>query len=98
MTSQLALDGREITHPPRAPKPLSERQRELIAYMRTVEHVRPQEVGLLMHAGRPEPRRLSAARHASSDGVDALARLQRRGLVERVKRGCWRVCTHEESW
>jgi predicted transcriptional regulator of viral defense system len=38
------------------------------------------------------------ARHVSSDGVDALKRLERRGLVERVARGHWRAVSVSEAW
>jgi hypothetical protein len=48
------------------------------------------EIGRLMHDRRPTPPR-GAERHASSDGVDALKRLEARGLVERVERGKWRA-------
>jgi hypothetical protein len=95
--TQLGLDGAETPYPTRMPRPLSERQRELVAWMRAVGDVRPLDVGQLMHAGRTTPLRLGAARHVSSDGVDALRRLERRGLVERVARGRWRVVEHDES-
>jgi hypothetical protein len=87
---QLGLDGRETAHPVTHPQPLTERQRELVRYIRLHGVVRPIEIGRLMHDGRPTPPR-GAERHASSDGVDALKRLEARGLVERVKRGKWRA-------
>lgn len=88
---QLGLDGRETAHPPRAPRPLTDRQRELVVWLRLRGTVRPVEVGRLMHAGRTTPARRGAERHVSSDGVDALKRLEARGLVERVARGQWRL-------
>jgi hypothetical protein len=95
--SQLGLDGHETTHPVRAPRPLTARQRELVAYMRGHVYVRPIDVGRLMRGGRVSPTR-DNNRHVSSDGVDALRRLQRRGLVERVERGRWMLVEHDEAW
>lgn len=65
--------------------------------------VRPIEVGSIMHAGRPDPcdRPLvgrGCCRYASSDGFDALRRLERRGLVERVRRGQWRLRVVDDDW
>jgi hypothetical protein len=88
---QLGLDGRETAHPVTRPRPLTERQRELVRYIRLHDVVRPIDVGRLMHDGRTTPLRRGAERHASSDGVDALKRLEARGLVERVERGKWRA-------
>lgn len=94
--SQLGLDGHEQPHPVRAPKPLTDRQRELVRYMREHGVVRPREIGVLMHAGRRSI--ASKLQHASSDGCDALRRLERRGLVERVERGRWRLVERDETW
>lgn len=95
MNTQLGLDGAETVHPVRHPRPLTDRQREVVAYMHMVGVVRPREIGILMHAGRPT---FTDMRHASSDGVDALKRLARRGLVERVARGKWQLTEHDERW
>src|SRR4051812_19009097 len=94
--SQLGLDGSETTHPLRFARPLTERQRELVAYMRAHGVVRSREIGVLMHAGRSSI--ATKLQHASSDGCDALRRLERRGLVERVSRGRWQLIEHDESW
>jgi predicted transcriptional regulator of viral defense system len=94
--SQLGLDGNETTLPLRHARPLTMRQRELVAYMRVHGVVRSREIGVLMHAGRPSI--ATKLEHASSDGCDALRRLERRGLVERVERGRWRLIEHDESW
>lgn len=94
--SQLGLDGSETTHPLRAGRPLTPRQRELVTYMRAHGIVRPREIGVLMHAGRTSI--ATKLEHASSDGCDALRRLERRGLVERVARGRWQLIQHDESW
>ena len=105
--TQLGLDGSESTHPVRKVRPLSARQRELVAYMRQHGDVSPTDVGVLMHQGRERPcvirldfrrGRTSCCKFASSDGSDALRRLARRGIVERVKRGRWRLVEHDESW
>ena len=101
---QLGLDGTEVPHPPRRPHALTERQRELLAYIRSHDAVRPLDIGVLMHVGRPDPC-LSCAlgadahcEHASSDGVDALHRLARRGLVYRERRGRWLAVVAAEGW
>ena len=96
--SQLGLDGAETPYPTTRPRPLSARQRELVAYMRQHGDVRPIDVGALMRNGRETPVRRGGERHVSSDGVDALRRLARRGLVERVERGRWRIVEHDEAW
>lgn len=94
---QLTLDGREVERP-RRPRPLSHRQRELLRYIRQHGVVRPVEIGLLMHAGRPSPSSVLDRRYASSDGWDALRRLERRGLVERQARGQWVALISGEGW
>jgi hypothetical protein len=96
VSAQLALDGSETTHPVRRPRRLTERQRELVAYMRQSGVVCPREIGVLMHAGRTSI--ASKLRYASSDGYDALRRLERRGLVKRLKRGRWQLIEHDERW
>lgn len=106
---QLTIDGREEAHPPRVVG-LTERQREVLRFVRAHDDVRPIEVGTIIHAGRerpcPEPvlrpesqrRRPGCCQWASSDGAAALKRLAARGLVERVARGRWRVVAHDEEW
>jgi hypothetical protein len=106
--NQLGLDGAETPYPVPAARPLSERQRQVVLYMRAHDGpVRPLEVGMLMHAGREQPcmvlldfrrNRVGCCRHASSDGADALHRLERRGLVVRQGRGAWTLATHTEAW
>lgn len=96
--SQLGLDGTEVAHPVRTGHPLTARQRGLLIFIRSQDSVRPLEVGMIMHQGREVPcvmtldfrrGRVSCCEYASSDGVDALKRLERRGLVERRARGQW---------
>lgn len=94
---QLGLDGAETSHPIRM-RPLTQRQREIVAYMRAVGVVRPSDVGAMMRAGRSVPPRRGAGRHVSSDGVDALRRLERRGLVVHVTRGRWVAVSRDEAW
>ena len=93
MTTQLGFDGTEVEHPVPAPRPLSQRQREVLVYVRACFPVRPLDVGVLMHAGREHACLICAAgghcEHASSDGADALGRLAARGLVTREARGAW---------
>jgi transposase len=107
---QLTLDGREVDHPLRVGQPLSDRQREILRFVRARGVVRSYEVGAMMHAGRdgvcksratfPEGRwHLGCCRHAPSDGCDAMNRLLARGLVERVGRGRWRaIADPDERW
>lgn len=103
--AQLGLDGHETPYPMRKTRPLSDRQREVLRWMRTFESVRPFQVGRMMHAAGKHPIGWILAsgtgpccKHASSDGSDALRRLAKRGLVERVRRGSWRLIEHEEDW
>jgi hypothetical protein len=98
MSTQLGLDGRETSHPVRRAIPLTNRQREVLRFVRSRIDVRPIEVGRIMRDGRGTPLRLGAERHVSSDGADALKRLERRGLVERVSRGHWRAVSVSEAW
>jgi hypothetical protein len=49
---QLTLDGREVDHPLRVGQPLSDRQREILRFVRARGVVRSYEVGAMMHAGR----------------------------------------------
>jgi hypothetical protein len=91
---QLTLDGREVDRPV-LPRPLTDRQREIMRFARSREFVRPIEVGRIMHMARdgaPKPA------YFASDGSDALRRLARRGLVERVRRGRWVATTSDEGW
>lgn len=99
---QLGLDGRE-TVPGARSRPLTDRQREIVTHLRFFGPCRPLEIGSLMHAGRPTNACLETAeppccRYASSDGYDALRRLETRGLVERVQRGWWVIVQAEEDW
>ena len=93
---QLALDGAHTTHPTPRPRALTQRQRAVVSLLRAHRHVRPFEVGMLMRSLRATPPRRGAQRHISSDGFDALRRLERRGLVEHVARGRWRLVEHDE--
>jgi hypothetical protein len=98
---QLALDGREVERIPRS-RALTDRQREILRYVRACSGTRPRDVGLLMHMGRTVPCGACtpehACEHASSDGVDALRRLAARGLVYRQARGVWRAAIEHEDW
>ena len=93
---QTSLDGTE-TDSVRPPPPLTDRQREVLRYMRLKEKpVRPIEIGAIMHAGRADL--VLVAHYFSSDGVDALKRLERRGLVEKLARGQWVAKIRSEDW
>jgi DNA-binding MarR family transcriptional regulator len=98
---QLTLDGREVQRPTRTVA-LTARQREVLRFVRTLGDVRPLEIGVLMHVGREQPCRVCGeyghCRHASSDGFDALRRLEQRGLVYRERRGHWRAVVAVEDW
>jgi hypothetical protein len=100
VSPQLTFDGREVDV--RTPRALTDRQRELLRFIRERGVVRPIEVGKLMHAGRPT--RCYRCEHfvdcpyVSSDGCDALRRLERRGLVARRARGQWVAVISGEGW
>lgn len=95
---QLTFDGRDVEHPPRV-RALTQRQREILGYVRAVGEVRPLDIGRMMRLGRETPERRGHERHVSSDGVDALQRLERRGLVYRAARGRWSpVVEREDGW
>jgi hypothetical protein len=95
--NQLGFDGSETPHPVRHKSArLTDRQREVIAYMRAQGIVAPREIGVLMHAGRTSI--AGKLHYASSDGYDALRRLERRGLVCRLQRGAWALVQHDERW
>ena len=105
MNGQLTIDGREVASV-RPPRPLTERQREVLRFIRQRGLVRPFEVGVMMHAGRrhpygfilAKPRAKACCQYASSDGYDALRRLERRGLVRREGRGQWVPLISGEGW
>jgi hypothetical protein len=101
VSPQLTIDGREVEVP--RIYPLSNRQRELLRFIRSHGVVRPIQVGMLMHRGRANPCLLcllhgTPCQYASSDGYDALARLARRGLVMRIQRGRWTAVVSGEGW
>lgn len=91
---QLTLDGREVDRPAR-PRPLTDRQREVLRYVRAHGIVRPLDVGRMVHAGRSQA---PSPPYYSSDGYDALRRLERRGLVTRQARGRWVAVVSGEGW
>jgi hypothetical protein len=91
---QLTLDGREVERPV-LPRPLTDRQREVMRYVRARGAVRPIEVGRIMHMARDSAPKPS---YFASDGSDALRRLAKRGLVRRVRRGRWEATSNEEGW
>lgn len=100
MSPQLTLDGREVVVP--RLRPLTDRQRELLRFIRERGVVRPIEVGQIMHAGRPNRchrcDHLGSCPYVSSDGSDALRRLALRGLVARRARGQWVAVISGEGW
>lgn len=87
--SQLGLDGTEVAHPVPASRPLTQRQRDVVGYVRAFGLVRPVHVGVFL--GRPP-------RFAAANGWDMLHRLERRGLVQRRSRGLWELNTRTEDW
>lgn len=101
---QLGLDGTEVVHPVRRQRRLTDAQRQVIRFMRHHGDVRPVEIGRVMHVQRGRHAigtsliEGACCQYASSDGADALRRLADRGLVYRVRRGCWRLVTHQEGW
>ena len=100
---QLTLDGREVPYDEslqvsRA-RPLRDSQEEIIAFMRLHGCVRPVQIGTVLHnfnrishklSDRGDPVKAKpCCPYATSDGVDALKRLTKRGLVEKVSRGTY---------
>ena len=84
------------------PKPaLNGAQRAILRVIEAEGTIRPVEAGVIVHAHRDQPCRLAGAAgadrykgggvaccaYASSDGVEALKRLAKRGLVERQGKG-----------
>lgn len=108
--AQLTVDGREVDASVAPVLALNDRQREVLRYVRAKGEVRSYEIGVMMHAGREGGCRhvgysdgpgwhLACCRYACDDGLEALHRLERRGLVFRVARGRWRaVPGADESW
>jgi hypothetical protein len=74
---QLTIDGREVPFPLPAPFRLTERQRELLRYMRAVD-----SWGATFHTGD--------ARRFFRDATGAMRRLEAAGVVEHTAHGTWR--------
>lgn len=105
MRNQLTLAGFPAT--PRQARSsqaqLSGAQRAILARLRESGSIRAVEAGTIVHAYRPGiacekgGQGAGCCCYASTDGSDALKRLQRRGLVERVERGAWNITEAAEQ-
>lgn len=91
---QLTIDGREVPHEVvallarQSPKRLTLVQRTLLDAVREKGAVRSVEAGVIVHRHRtsacPTPTRgIGCCRYAGADGLAAMKRLMRRGLVYR---------------
>jgi lambda repressor-like predicted transcriptional regulator len=100
---QLALDGREVEHPPRHPRSLIDRNRAALAYVRSYGPVRLVQIGNMLHnegfiVCYGEAGKVGCCARAGNDGVKALTALAGRGLVQRIHRGLWRATDTAEDW
>lgn len=92
---QMTLDGSvpEVASvTPHAP--FTPAQRDIMRLIADFGSVTSTQAGVIQHMHRSPPCRYCSPRqhcqYASSDGLDAMKRLMRRGLVERVRDGLWR--------
>ncbi len=93
--AQLTIDGRAVPVvcplPPRG-APLSPAQRAILQHIVRQGSIRSVEAGIILLEHSRGSRRLVESRrqYVSSDGGEAMRRLERRGLVRRgVTRGEW---------
>lgn len=103
MTEQLALDGvaGATAGPPADGSGLTATQREILRVVRVEGFIRPVTAGRLVHAARmfgganpcrtDRPQDEGCCQYASTDGVEALKRLVRRGLLVRAERGRYEI-------
>ncbi|HZV74643.1 MAG TPA: hypothetical protein VFF79_13070 [Conexibacter sp.] len=99
---QLAIDGSEVPMARVRPARVTPAQREILRALRMLGELRSWQAGRILHAHREHGcRQQESASHrggaetccgyCSSDGGAAMKRLARRGVVERVERGRWRL-------
>lgn len=86
---QLTIDGREVPYEAAAAERnmpmLTISQRMILERIDSQGGIRPLDAGDIAHGMY----RATRSRYASSDGVSALRRLARRGLVKHRRRGWW---------
>lgn len=103
---QLNLDGGEDAGPPRV-APLNGTQQLILGIIREQGGIRSVQAGVLVHESRGTrccmagagadrfkgtPRAMACCAYASSDGLEALKRLEARGLIKRGKKiGMWKA-------
>jgi hypothetical protein len=89
---QMTTDGREVTIAASMQhRRLSPAQRDVMRMIRHMGTLRSVEAGKILLAHRIPPR---GEQYAGSDGSRLMKRLERRGLVKKVKRGLWEA----EKW
>lgn len=85
---QLTFDGREVpvVNPPKHPPPLTHVQASIMERMRRDGSITSTAAGLIVHGEQTYRNR-----YASADGLEAMKRLQKRGLAHRdpAKLGRW---------
>jgi hypothetical protein len=79
------LDGSETTHPPPHFRPMTAAQAEIVRIMRATGQIR------IAQAGRIVAAHTLGERDPGTIGRDAMTRLARRGVAQRVARGIWQA-------
>lgn len=90
---QMTLDGTEVPHVSLVARSnLTDAQREILRVMATRCWITSTEAGIVVQAharDQTEVHRLARRKYAATDGLAAMYRLARRGLVVRVEPGAW---------
>lgn len=94
--SQLNFDGKEVPvlRRPKSNPPLTPAQREILRFAGKNRGIRSVQAGEIVHSmDRRRDAQIHRRRYASADGLEAMKRLMKRGLVYRDPevRGLWHV-------
>ncbi|HEY0390992.1 MAG TPA: hypothetical protein VGC63_04720 [Solirubrobacterales bacterium] len=99
--SQITLDGREVSmeearRTSTAGGRLTQAQRLILDTINEKGQIRSVEAGVIVHLARGTkcakgvgPSKLACYHYASTDGLSAMKRLAKRGLVRKVSVGIW---------